>query len=192
MVQRPAMSRGRAGRYGEGVRAARHHGRVNELIAQIRQASAAGLYYLALLGALSLPDICGALSSEDGRASPAKYKDWLRGHVPTQGGQADLIYGLRCSLLHQGRAKPHGSHYPVAFTYGGTGGQLHNLTIEAANGERTDWISIPIFVEEVTSGAEQWFAQFGSTKTVCRNMDKFARLRPNGLPPSVVGGPVIA
>jgi hypothetical protein len=162
---------------------------MNELIAQIRAASDAGLYYLALLGALVLPDICGALSSKEGTASASKYKEWLRNNVPDQAGQADEIYGLRCSLLHQGRAMPHGGHFPIAFMYP-TGGQLHNLATEV-NGERVGWLSIPIFVDEVTRGAEQWLQQFGQTNRVKKNLEKFARLRPEGLPPHV-GGPVIA
>lgn len=162
---------------------------MDELIRQIREASTSGLFYLALLGALSLPDICGALASDDGKASPSKYKSWLQDNVPQQAGGADEIYGLRCSLLHQGRAMPHGSHFPIAFMHPAAG-QLHNLSTEV-NGDRVGWLSIPIFVDEVTRGAESWLSQFGTTRTVKRNLAKFARLRPAGLPPHV-SGPVIA
>jgi hypothetical protein len=75
---------------------------MNEILRQIRAASATGLYFLALFCALTLPDICGALESENGQASGSKYKAWLRANVPEQATDADLIYGLRCSLLHQG------------------------------------------------------------------------------------------
>lgn len=119
---------------------------MEELIAQIRLASAAGLYYLALLGALTLPDICGALSANDGKASASKYKDWLRQNVPEQADQAGEIYGLRCSLLHQGRAMPQGGHFPIAFTHP-SGSQLHNLSTETAEGDRVGWLSIPVFIE---------------------------------------------
>ena len=162
---------------------------MNELIAQIRAASEIGLYYLALLGALVLPDICGALASEDGTATPAKYKDWLRANVPEQASYADLFYGLRCSLLHQGRAMPHGGTSPVAFLHPAAG-HLHRSSTEI-NGERVDWMSIPIFVEEVTRGVEQWLAQVGDSPQVVENLEKFARLRLEGLPPHVLG-PVIA
>jgi hypothetical protein len=75
---------------------------VSELVSQVRAAANADLYYLALFGVLVLPDICGALDSDNGRASGPKYKDWVRKNVPQQAGQAEEIYGLRCSLLHQG------------------------------------------------------------------------------------------
>lgn len=163
--------------------------RMDEMIRQIRAASDAGLYYLALLGVLTLSDICAGLASEDGKTSGAKYKAWLRDHVPEQAGQADLIYGLRCSLLHQGRAFPHGGHFPLAFTAPGTG-QLHNVSTVVGD-EQIGWISIPIFVDEVTRGAETWLRRYEDTATVKRNLEKFARLRPEGLPPHVAG-PVIA
>jgi hypothetical protein len=159
---------------------------VDELIAQVRAGSTAGLHYLALFGALSIPDICGALSSQDGKASSTKYKDWLRHNVPEQAGGADLIYGLRCSLLHQGRAMPHGGVFPLAFTFP-PGGQLHNLST-VVNGQQVGWLSIELFIDEVTRGAEAWLQKFGNTQTVARNLDKFARLRPEGLPPHVAGG----
>jgi hypothetical protein len=68
---------------------------------------------------------------------------------------------------------------------------LHNLSTEV-NGDRVGWLSIPMFVDEVTRGAEEWFRKYGTTETVTRNMEKFARIRPEGLPPHVVGSPVIA
>jgi hypothetical protein len=163
---------------------------MNDLIAEIRAASDAGLHYLALFGALVLVDICGALASENGRATPSKFRDWLRANVPDQANNASEIYGLRCSLLHQGRAMPHGGHFPIAFTYG-TGTQIHNVSVEGFSGDEVGLLSIPIFVDEVTRGAEAWLAQYGETTTVKRNLEKFARFRPNGLPPHLVG-PLIA
>lgn len=161
---------------------------VEELIDQIRRAEKAGLYYLALIGALTLPDICGALASENGRATGAKYKDWLRSFVPEQAADADLIWGVRCSLLHQGHAHPKGS-FPMAFTGPGTG-QVHNLSIVDGQGNQVGWTSIEMFVEEVTAGAERWYAEFGETQRVKRNYEKFARIRPEGY--GGVSGPVIA
>jgi hypothetical protein len=163
---------------------------MEELVRQIRVAAEAGLYYLALFGVLALPDICGALASDNGRASGARYKAWLRENVPEQAAEADLIYGLRCSLLHQGNALPHGGHFPIAFTLPGDG-QLHNLSTVVGD-DRVGWTSIPLFIEEVTRGAENWLSSYKDTERVKRNMEKFARLRPEGLPPHFSGSPVVA
>jgi hypothetical protein len=161
---------------------------MDELIREIRAALTAGLYLLALYGALTLPDICGALESDNGTATGPKYKAWLRANVPGQASDADVIYGLRCSLLHQGRAYPHGGLYPMAFTYGGVA--LHNLST-VVNGQRVGWCDTAIFVTEVTAGAETWLRTVEKTNRFAQNMGKFARLRPEGLPPHV-GSPVIA
>lgn len=162
---------------------------MGELVAQVRTATDAGLYYLALFGALTLPDICAALGSENGRASGPKYKDWVQKYVPEQAAGADELYGLRCSLLHQGRALPHGGTFPVAFTFPPTG-QLHNLSTQVGD-DRVGWLSIPMFVEELTRGVNRWLVDVGDTQIVTRNLERFARLRPEGLPPHVAG-PVIA
>jgi hypothetical protein len=165
---------------------------MEEIIRQVRAASVAGLFYLALFGALTLPDICGALAAKDGKASGSKYVAWLRDNVPEQAGDAAEIYGLRCSLLHQGRTLPHGSTFPIACVFPSPGAsQLHNLST-VVNGNRVGWLSIPMFVDEVTRGAEEWFRKFGTTETVIRNMEKFVRIRPEGLPPHLGGSTVIA
>ena len=85
---------------------------------------------------------------------------------------------------------PHGSHFPIAFMSPAVG-QLHNLSTVVGDSQ-VAWISIEILVEEITTGAEEWLQQFGETQTVVRNMERFARLRPEGLRPHVLGGPVIA
>jgi hypothetical protein len=161
---------------------------MKELIAQIRAASAQGLYYLALYGVLTLPDLCGALGSENGRSSGPKFKKWLKENVPGQAGDAEGIWGLRCSLLHQGHTTPKGG-FPIAFMAPG-GFQMHNLSTVVGE-DQVGWLSIEIFVEEVTAAAENWLREFGNTQTVKRNLEKFARLRPEGIPPHVAG-PVIA
>ena len=165
---------------------------MEELIRQIRAAKDAGLFYLALMGALLLVDICGALASENGRATGVKFKEWLRTNVPENAADAEILYGLRCSLLHQGSMYPHGAHPPVACTFPHPAvPQLHRVLTEVG-GDQMAWLSIPIFVEEIIGGAEVWFSKYGASARVKRNMEKFARLRPEGLPPHVVGAPVIA
>jgi hypothetical protein len=164
---------------------------VDELLRQIRKSVGLGLYFVALLGVLTVPDLCGALGSDDGKATGAKYKRWIRDNVPKHSGNADLIYGLRCSLLHQGSALPHGGTFPVALTVTATGG-VHNLSTVQADGSQVGWFHLPFLVEEFVSAAEAWLATFGETATVIRNTEKFARLRLEGLPPHATGTPVFA
>src|SRR5574341_240679 len=87
---------------------------MKELLGQIRAIANAGLYYAALFPALALPDICGALEAPDGIATGSRYEDWFDRNLGSQ--YAGFLSGrdcylFRCSLLHQGRARPHGSSY---------------------------------------------------------------------------------
>ncbi len=49
---------------------------MDELLKQIAHADEAGMYLLALMGALSLPDIAAALQSPDGRTNRKRYERW--------------------------------------------------------------------------------------------------------------------
>ncbi len=132
--------------------------------------------------ALALPDICGAASSPDGKATGPKYKAWLKQWVPQQAADAERVWGFRCSLLHQGRSLPHGATYPVAFIEPNPAvGFLHNLSTVLPSGEKLGWIDIWFFVDEVTRGVEAWVAAMGSTNTVTTNMAKFVKRYPHGL-----------
>lgn len=49
---------------------------MHDLLEQIEKALECNLYYLALQSTLALPDICGALESENGQANRTKYINW--------------------------------------------------------------------------------------------------------------------
>src|SRR3954454_12197021 len=143
---------------------------VVRLVEEIRAAVGANAYYLALFGALALVDICGAAASDNGRSSPAKFKDWVKRHVPEQAGEPDDLWHLRCSLLHEGRARTQGRDaLRIAFCLPGTG-QLHNLSTVVGDSQ-VGWISLEIFISELTSGTLQWLEQYGDTERVRRNLD---------------------
>jgi hypothetical protein len=138
---------------------------------------------LALFGTLALPDIIGGLGADGGRATPDRYQDWLREWVPTLAERAELIYKVRCSLLHQGRAKHDSGAYP-AVVFNLPGPQvLHNNDF----GTHID-LSIPMFVDEVCGGAERWLEANLAAEVVQQNLAKFARYRPEGvLVPGIPG-----
>ena len=88
-----------------------------------------------------------------------------------------------------GPGNAEGESFPIAFMAPG-GPQLHNLSSMVGE-DQVGWLSIEIFVDEVTKGAEELLRKRGGTRTVQRNLERFARLRPEGIPPHV-RGPVIA
>lgn len=100
---------------------------MHTLIDQIEASLGSGLYFLSLYTALTIPDIAGALSSENGAASGAKYAAWFEDWVRPRFFETVLAsvrlehrqyvqpienpltgedcYRFRCSLLHQGSSQ---------------------------------------------------------------------------------------
>ncbi len=168
------------------------------VVAQTRQALDAKLYYVALLTALAIPDMAGALESADGRASGKRYAEWYetwvrprlketRGRDNPFSGQE--CYGFRCAMLHQGRSQRSGDKYrhimfvePGHPNYG-----IHYCIV----GGEALLIQIDEFIGEMLTGCELWLQQVEDTDPFRLNYEQFARHHPLGLAPYVVGTPVI-
>jgi hypothetical protein len=162
------------------------------LIDQMQRASDQGLYLAALMVGLSLPDMCGAIGSDNGRASGSKYRKWTTDNMSYSSDHADALYAFRCSLRHQGSAYPDRGSVPMAFVEPTNGApQIHLVTTVVGDGQSVVWMSVPVFVDEVGHAATRWLAAHSATRTVQRNMERFVRRRPEGLPPHLIGAPVI-
>lgn len=165
---------------------------VDFLVSQMQSASQSGLYMAAMFMALALPDICGALASETGTASGAKARRWLETECGYPPAYARLIYGFRCSLLHQGSALPDGGAYPLAFREPVPGYLVFHGFVTDVDGDRVQWLDMPMFVDEIAAKVREWLANHGTSARVQRNLKKFVRRRPDGLPPHMSGAPVVA
>jgi len=166
---------------------------MREFLAQIRRGLNANLYYLSLFSALAIPDICGAMSSEDGIATSKKYKAWFGKYVTPKYKNflnGDDCYYFRCSLLHQGSSQHENSSYErVLFVEPSTTTNivLHcNVINDALN------IDVKIFCSDLVGAAEKWLEENENTDLYKKNHDKFMRRYPDGLSPYVVGVPVIS
>jgi len=164
---------------------------MQDLIQQIRAANTGRLYYVALFSALALPDICGALEAADGVATGQRYIDWFNRHVaPRYGGSLDgeTCYQFRCSMLHQGTTQhPRGRYSRVIFLEpGATGNIMHNNVINDALN-----IDVRIFCEDLCGAVESWLRAAQRQPHFQANFSRFVRRYPNGLPPYIVGVPVI-
>lgn len=80
------------------------------LLEQIERCVSQKLYYVAVMASLAIPDIGGAIDSNDGQASQSKYEGWFDEYVAPKykGISRQCLYGkecyfLRCSMLHQGK-----------------------------------------------------------------------------------------
>jgi hypothetical protein len=155
---------------------------MRDLLGQIEIAVNSGLYYLALMGSLSIPDICGAIESPNGWAKPNKYKKWFNQYVAPK--YKDMLTGedcyyFRCSLLHQGSSQNPNSRYSRIFFIepSVTRNIYHcNKVNDALN------IDVRIFCKDVISGALSWLDQHEGTALFRKNYDKCIRRYPNGIP----------
>lgn len=86
---------------------------IEKTVKEIRAALDNRLYFIALMSALTLPDICGKAEYPDEKYTGKRYKNWINKYVNSRefgkyeypairGLEADIIYKLRCNLLHQG------------------------------------------------------------------------------------------
>lgn len=78
---------------------------MKQIIEEIRRALSAGFFYLAIATCLTLPDICAALESENGKSNAEKYKAWLLENMGQRLRQLtpEDFWNLRNGVLHQGK-----------------------------------------------------------------------------------------
>jgi hypothetical protein len=166
---------------------------MDDFLAQVEAgAKADNLYYLALAGALVIPDMCGALESQNGEAKGSHYKSWFDRHIAPMHGilTGEDCYRFRCSFLHQGRTQhPTGTYSRIVFVEPGApfGAVFHmNVMNDALN------IDVQHFCAEMVMGARNWLGQVRGTEPYESNLNKFVRRYPNGFAPYFIGVPVIS
>lgn len=158
---------------------------------QIEEALDAHLYYLAVMCALTMPDICSALESEDGRTTRAKYMSWCDSWLMNSYPHlisADL-YSLRCGIVHQGKSgHPKMPYSRVVFTLPVPNKTIfhNNIVNDALN------LDAVIFCRDMINSVFRWYDQKKDAIYVKANLPRVVRLYPNGLPPYIVGIPVIS
>jgi hypothetical protein len=158
----------------------------------------AGLYYLALMSALTIPDIAGALGAENGEADRKKYAAWYNKWARPRLKQnrdrdnpftGEECWDFRCATLHQGRFKKPKSlrrRRIVFIEPGHPNFSIHYCDVHTD----TFLIQIDQFVEEILQGCELWLDEVQETEIFQKNYENFARCHPNGLA-SVRGIPVV-
>ncbi|MCH7882890.1 hypothetical protein IIA95_00510 [Patescibacteria group bacterium] len=164
---------------------------MKELLIQIQKGLDTNLYFLALFTALAIPDICGALSSENGETDGQKYKAWFDQYIApkyinfTDGADC---YRFRCSLLHQGRSQLKDSKFSrIWFIEPGT----TSVVMHDNTSNDTLNIDVGVFCKDIIAGAEEYLSKNEQTDLYKTNYDKFVRRYPNGIPPLITGVPVI-
>ena len=166
---------------------------MNELLEQIETACDTGHLYLALFCSLTLPDICGAISSPDGLATGPRYKEWFDKFIaPKYDGLFDgsNCYAFRCSTLHQGKAEHRNLGYDrVLFLAPLPGGEcvMHkNILNDALN------LDLVLFCKDLVNGVRDWVATESHQPDFQKNINTVLRRYPGGLSPYIIGVDVYA
>ena len=183
---------------------------MRDIVEQLERSIDSGNYYLSLFMALALPDIAGALDSDDGLASKVKYIDWyerwgrprfmdvLRDSLPEHAKEhisdmenpldGESCYLFRCSMLHQGKTvHPKNKYSRIIFIEPGS------TTNVAHYGIMNDalCIDLPSFCREMILGVRMWLDAVENTDKYLKNYKDFVQRHPGGLKPFIVGVPVI-
>lgn len=161
------------------------------LLKEIEQALNSGMYFMALQSTLSLPDICGALQSSNGIATKSNYISWYDTHAKESSSNSisgEDCYCFRCSCLHQGTTQnPNSSYSRILFLVPNNQSIFHNNIINDALN-----IDINIFCSNIISAVRKWELGVKDDPNYMRNYANLIKVYPNGLPPYIIGIPVIS
>jgi hypothetical protein len=162
----------------------------------IQRAVEAKLYYPALLVALTIPEICVALTMEK--------KDLVKGKhyvafidkytIPRELGLSGIdCYRLRGGVVHRANFSGHPKvdWTNVVFTVPETGSQIHALSMRTAD-KIAAMFSLEMFCGSMIAAANKWYKENKNNPKVSQNMNDLIRWCPNGLSPFVGGAPVVA
>jgi hypothetical protein len=162
---------------------------MDRLFGEISYALHHGLYFVSLIATLGLPDMCAGLESADGRTTGALYIAWFdrwsayRYQGNFSGGDC---WGLRCSLLHRGTARPHQGVYSRAiFVEPGPVGIFHNNVINDALN-----LDIPLFCNHTILDARRWLEEVKGSPAFEANLEAYFTRHEHGIAPYIVGVPV--
>ena len=167
---------------------------MDTILNQIGHAVNKGFPYLAVVSALTLPEICAALESGDGRGGDKKYiawyDKWAAPKFPMVRGFD--MYRLRCGVIHQGRLGPDGMQYDrIVFT---GGGRMHGCMSQGNFGIEESALQLDSaeFCYGMIRSVQEWYSVMKDDSNVTANLPLLLQYRPNGIPPHFVGIPVIA
>jgi hypothetical protein len=162
------------------------------LLNQIETAANSGLSVLALQGALSVPDICGALEDVSGQASGKRYIAWFDSNLgskyqamigPSSGKHTVFLdgattYHFRCSFVHQGKTNHPKSKYSKIVFIVSPKVYMHNCIVA----QTILAIDVKLFCIDVVLAARTWFAKNQNNSVVQKNIQDGIRFYPQGIP----------
>lgn len=166
---------------------------MEEFLIQIRASNKQGLYLVSLLTALTMPSICGSLSSADGTDSAVNYANWYDTYMPPRyvnffSGAA--CYKFRCSMLHQGSTQTRPEFFSRVLFIEPSQDQQITMHLNVFNDALN--IDVTIFCEDMCKAVEKWLVQTPNDANYAKNIHHLITRHPKGLPPYIQGISVIS
>lgn len=162
------------------------------MLKQIETALMFKLYTIALQSAIALPDICGAMQSNDGIAKDSKYAKWFNKYMKDKTClTAYECYKLRCCLLHQGISFRNDKAIKrIIFVYPNESIKMKDCYFNIGNDEAI-CIDLIDFCNNIVQAVRQWEKDMQDNQNYIKHYPNLINLYPNGLPPFIVGVSVI-
>jgi hypothetical protein len=191
------------------------HPSVRALLGEIERALDAKLYYSAIAVALSVPDVCASLELDPAVPSWStkdKYEAWFASNLGSifKNLTASDCYRLRGGVLHQGHFRhPKARYDRIIFLLPDSPFRAHDVVVSIAKDvviggltraeitgrDQTGdvlYLEAVRFCKQIIEAARLWAIAKKDDANVQANLPNLVRLRPEGLPPFIVGVPLIA
>lgn len=169
------------------------------ILQDIQKALDAKLYYPALIVTLTLPEICAGmtLTPSENTVKKEHYIKFVETYAPNidnaLGLSGDECFQLRCGMVHRGGSAMHPqnnlTHY--IFTIPESEQKLHGATLEVG-----EWVAKTLdliaFTEVMIGAVYEWFEKNRNNQAVHQAASEVLSVRPEGLPPFIIGKPLLA
>lgn len=143
------------------------------LVSELKQAVENNLWFVAINIALTIPDICSALESENGQTVSKKYIKWVDTYLVHKYNNfitGEDIWKLRCASLHQGKFNhdnPRFSKILFQIPFNGNSGGMHNNILGG-----TLQLNAMIFVNDIINSYEKWLITNKENNFISTNLEK--------------------
>jgi hypothetical protein len=162
--------------------------KIEFVLSEIEKALASRLHFAAITMSLTLPDVCAALESLDGRSTFRRYTEWYKANVTTFSHlTAEHCYSLRCGVVHQAQTVVKGQRYKRVIFVPPESAQIQEGVDHDALLFNTDF-----FCDSLIESVRRWYEANHSNPTVLANLPGLVEVRPDGYPNYFVGMSAIA
>lgn len=164
------------------------------LFSEIEGALDAKLYLVAVLASLTVPDVCAVLANPNftvTRSSGGSYKAWCEENLDMSKSmlfKSTDIYSLRCRALHSGSLQNLDKGASASRIILVPDGRLKIFDCQLGDAYT---YSAEAFCREFVNAGRRWASVNRNNNTALKKAEQIFCCHPNGIPPYIVGVPVI-